>query len=70
VTEQVKDGAVAALARDYYVAGSDAAKQGIRILNGTLPKDIPFQLVSKTSFTINAEAEAFFKLKIPARYHQ
>ena len=68
VTEQVKDGAVAALARDYTVAGSDAAKLGLKILNGVSPRDIPFQLVSKTTITVNPEAESFFNVKIPARY--
>jgi len=68
VSDQVKDGAVAAIARDYVVAGSDAAKLGIKILNGISPKDIPFQLVSRTTFSINPEAESFFNIKIPARY--
>ncbi len=68
VTEQVKDGAVAALARDYVVAGADAAKLGLKILSGISPRDIPFQLVSKTTISVNPEAEQFFNVKIPARF--
>lgn len=68
ITEQTKQGAVASVARDYYVSGIDAAKKAIKILNGESPENIPFEFVTKTSITINKEAFEYFKLKIPDKY--
>jgi ABC-type uncharacterized transport system substrate-binding protein len=68
ITEQVASGAVAALAKDYFYAGVDAAKMAKQIFDGKSPADIPFQYVSKTSVTINQEAMIKYGIKIPKKY--
>jgi len=65
ITKQVAQGAVAAVARDYFQAGYDAAVMGKRILDGEDPGSIPYQYVTKTDYTINKEAAAFFGVNIP-----
>lgn len=70
ITEQVEAGAIAVLARDYFYAGVDAAKMAIEIFNGKSPADIPFQYVTKTSVTVNAEAMNHFGVKIPEKYYK
>ncbi|MFW9613100.1 MAG: ABC transporter substrate-binding protein [Macellibacteroides fermentans] len=68
ISEQIKSGAVAVLARDYYYAGRDAGVMAIKIFNGKAPDDIPFEYVSKTSYMVNREAMHYFGIKIPAKY--
>jgi ABC-type uncharacterized transport system substrate-binding protein len=65
ITKQVAQGAIAAAARDYFQAGYDAAVMGKRILDGENPASIPYQYVTKTVYTINEEAAAFFNVTIP-----
>lgn len=68
ITEQIKSGAIAVLARDYYIAGVDAGKQAMLIFDGKSPKDIPYQYVSKTSYSVNADAMKYFGVKVPKKY--
>lgn len=68
ISDQIKSGAVAVLARDYYIAGVDAGKQAMLIFNGKSPKDIPYQYVSKTSYSVNTDAMKYFGVKVPQKY--
>ncbi len=68
ITEQSKSGAIAVLARDYYIAGVDAGKQAMLIFDGKSPKDIPYQYVSKTSYLVNPDAMHYFGVKVPKKY--
>ena len=68
ITEQIKSGAIAVLARDYYIAGVDAGKQAMLIFDGKSPKDIPYQYVSKTSYLVNTDAMKYFGVKVPKKY--
>lgn len=68
ISKQVKDGAVAANARDYYFAGVDAVNMAKEVLGGKLPKDIPFRFVTKSNVTVNSEAASYFKCKVPEKY--
>jgi putative ABC transport system substrate-binding protein len=56
LSEDVKKGAVAAVARDYHQAGVDAAGAALRILQGQSPSGIPINPVSRTKITINLKA--------------
>lgn len=56
VSEHPGQGAVAALARDYYQGGFDAAGFGVRILHGEKPAAIPFKTITKTNIVINPKA--------------
>jgi len=68
ITNQVDKGAVAALARDYQTAGSDAVKVALEILTGKDPKNMPFRLVSKTNVTVNRAVMNRLGLSIPSSY--
>ena len=68
VTQQVKDGAVAAVSRDYYTAGVDAISVALEVLNGKSPADIPFRLVSKSVTQFNKEACKVFGIVVPEKY--
>ena len=68
VDKQVKQGAVAAVSRDYYTAGVEAVGMAKEILEGKSPKDIPFQYVSKTNVAVNSDAMKYFRVKIPEKY--
>lgn len=68
ISSQIEKGAVASIARDYHTAGSDAVKVAVQVLNGKSPKDIPFQLVSKSTVNVNKEAMEYFNINIPEKY--
>ncbi|MEI6575211.1 MAG: ABC transporter substrate-binding protein [Bacteroidota bacterium] len=70
ITDQASKGAVACLARDYTVAGSDAVKLALQILSGKSPASLPFQNVSRTSVTVNKEMMKSLKMNIPEKYMQ
>jgi putative ABC transport system substrate-binding protein len=61
----MKDGAVLALARDYYQAGLEAAEIGVRVLRGADPASIPFTNTRSERLLVNPEAAARFGLTIP-----
>ena len=65
VTNQIKQGAVAVCARDYYQAGYEAGRMGAEVLAGKNPALIPFHCVSKTDYIINPEAAGLFRISIP-----
>lgn len=65
ISEQVDQGAVIAVARDYGQAGVDAWNLGMRILQGENPADIPFKFVSKTDLILNLKAAEYFDIAIP-----
>ena len=64
-TNQVKAGAILALARDYYNAGLEAGEQAVRILRGENPANIPFANTRSETLTINPAAAAKAGLAIP-----
>lgn len=68
IGKQLDDGAVAAVASDYYYAGMDAGDLAMRILTGESVATIPFMYVSQSLVEINPEAAEHFKLKIPEKY--
>lgn len=68
VDKQVKQGAIAAVSRDYYTAGVEAVGMAKEILEGKSPKDIPIRYVSKTNVEVNTDAMKFFQVKIPEKY--
>ncbi len=68
ISQQVKDGAVAAVSRDYYYAGVDAITLAMEVLGGKSPGDIPFRLVSKSVVQFNIEACKNFGITIPEKY--
>jgi len=68
ISDQLDQGAIAAVSRDYYYAGVDAVTMALEILNGEKPDDIPFRLVQKSSVKVNPDAEKYFKFKIPEKF--
>lgn len=68
IGKQVKDGAIAAIASDYYFAGVDAVTLAKKVLAGTSPGAIPFQLVSKSVVKVNPVVAEKFKIIIPDKY--
>ena len=62
----VRQGAVLALARDYYDAGREAALKAAAVMRGTSPARIPFAPPSKMRTLINPERAAELRLVIPA----
>lgn len=68
IGKQVDQGAVAAIARDYYYAGVDAVTLAKKVLEGTSPGEIPFRFVSKSTVKVNKEVMNKFKIKIPEKY--
>jgi ABC-type uncharacterized transport system substrate-binding protein len=67
VTNQLRQGAVAVCARDYFQAGYEAGEMGIAILSGKSPSQIPFRYVSKTDYLFNPEAARFHHIEITNR---
>lgn len=65
VSKQLEQGAVAVVARDYHQAGYDAGFMAKQILEGESPENIPFELVTKTIYSINREAASFYHVKLP-----
>ena len=69
-TNQVKAGAILALARDYYDAGLEAGALAVRILHGEKPATIPFANTRSERLTVNPAAAAKVELVIPDRILQ
>lgn len=65
VSQQLKQGAVAVCARDYFQAGYEAGEMGCQVLNGKLPQDIPYRFVKKTDFILNSETARLLNIRIP-----
>jgi ABC-type uncharacterized transport system substrate-binding protein len=62
----VRQGAVLALARDYYDAGREAGLKAAQIMRGTSPARIPFAPPSKTKKLVNPQKAAEVRLVLPA----
>ncbi|HEY5511123.1 MAG TPA: ABC transporter substrate-binding protein [Prolixibacteraceae bacterium] len=67
VTNQVKQGAVAVCARDYFQAGYEAGEMGMEVLAGKNPATIPYRFVQKTDFLISQENADLLKINIPEK---
>jgi ABC-type uncharacterized transport system substrate-binding protein len=67
---QMLQGALAAVARDYYQAGTDGVYLLGRIIAGEDPKNIPFQYVSETDILIDPHIADRYHLMIPEEYQQ
>ena len=65
-TNQLKDGAVLALARDYYEAGLEAGEIGVRVLRGADPASIPFANARSERLMVNPAAAARLGLALPS----
>jgi len=63
-SDQMKDGGVVCLARDYYDAGMEAAVLVIDILKGKNPGQIPFSNTQNEKLIYNPELAKRFQLKI------
>jgi ABC-type uncharacterized transport system substrate-binding protein len=63
-SDQMKDGGVICLARDYYDAGLEAAEKAVRILRGEDPKDIPFTNTRSEKLILNPELAKRYKLRL------
>lgn len=70
IGKQVDQGAVAAIARDYYYAGVDAVTLAKKVLEGTSPGEIPFRFVSKSTVKVNKDVMNKFQIKIPEKYFE
>jgi putative ABC transport system substrate-binding protein len=64
VTSQIKQGAIAVSARDYFQAGYEAGQMGIEVLAGKNPASIPYSNVKKTDYLINPEIAKLFNIPI------
>jgi ABC-type uncharacterized transport system substrate-binding protein len=62
---QVRAGAVAALARDYYDSGRESAALAARVMRGESPAGIPFVGFGKTKLVVNQAAARELGLKVP-----
>ena len=65
VSSQLKQGAIAVCARDYFQAGYEAGQMGIEVLSGKKPVNIPYLFVEKTDYLISLENAQDLKVFIP-----
>ncbi len=65
-SNQLKTGAVLALARDFYQAGVEAGELCVRVLRGADPARIPFTNVRSERLIVNPAAAARLGLALPA----
>jgi ABC-type uncharacterized transport system substrate-binding protein len=64
-SNQMKNGVVLALARDFYQAGIEAGELGVRVLRGADPATIPFANVRSERLLVNPVVAARFGLALP-----
>ncbi len=64
ITKQIKEGAVAVCARDYFQAGYESGEMGVEVLSGKNPAGIPYRFVRKTDYLINPEKAGLFKISL------
>jgi ABC-type uncharacterized transport system substrate-binding protein len=62
----VQQGAVLAVARDYYAAGQETALKAVRVMRGERPAQIPFSPPSKSQKIVNLKNAQQHRLSIPA----
>lgn len=63
-SDQMSEGGVLCLARDYYDAGLEAAEKAVRILKGENPAEIPFSNTQSEKLLYNPELAELFKLRL------
>ena len=63
-SDQIKDGGVVCLSRDYYDAGLEAAEVAVSILRGQSPAHIPIRNTQSEKLIYNKELAEKFKLKL------
>lgn len=63
-SDQMKDGSVLCLARDYYDAGLEAAQKAIRVLRGENPGEIPFNNTQSEKLIVNQDLADRYSLRI------
>ncbi len=61
-SDQMKDGGILCLARDYYNAGLEAAEKAVRILRGENPENIPFNNTQSEKLILNLELAEKYNL--------
>ena len=64
-SDQMKDGGVICLSRDYYDAGLEAAVKAVRVLRGENPAFIPFSNTQSETLLVNMELAKRYGLKLP-----
>ena len=65
VSEQVKQGAVLSLARDYYEMGAETTVVMLKIMRGTDPATIPMMPMRKTKLVVNPDKAVALGFKLP-----
>ncbi|HWP60397.1 MAG TPA: ABC transporter substrate-binding protein [Candidatus Acidoferrales bacterium] len=63
---QARQGAIVALARDYFDSGREAGLLAARVMRGENPGKIPFQAHSKNKLMVNLEAARNIGLTVPS----
>jgi ABC-type uncharacterized transport system substrate-binding protein len=63
---QAQKGAFMTVARDYYDGGVEAGSMAARILRGSSPATMPFELVTKLRYTFNLVVAKQLGIEIPA----
>ena len=61
-SDQMKDGGILCLARDYYNAGLEAAEKAVRILRGENPENIQFNNTQSEKLILNLELAEKYNL--------
>jgi len=64
-TSQVQNGAVMALARDYFDAGQETGEMAARVIRGENPATIPFIGFEKTKIILNFNAADALRIRFP-----
>jgi ABC-type uncharacterized transport system substrate-binding protein len=70
ISEQIHNGALAVVSRDFYQSGRDVVVLLQELIAGTSPRDIPIQKVSKTKIIISPSQIKKLKIDIPSEYMQ
>jgi ABC-type uncharacterized transport system substrate-binding protein len=65
-SSQARDGAILAVARDYYESGRESGKVAARVMRGESPALIPFVGFSGTKLLVNVDAAREIGLTMPA----
>ena len=66
LSTQAKQGAVVAVARDYYDGGREAGQLAARVMRGEDPATLPFQSLRTTRTIVNLKAARENRLTLPA----
>jgi ABC-type uncharacterized transport system substrate-binding protein len=61
----VQQGAVLAVARDYYDAGRETALKAVRVMRRESPERIPFSPPTKSQTLVNQKNAQQYRLNIP-----